>query len=254
MPESGHQRRIFIFHKPDGVLSQFRPVEGKKTLADYGPFPKDVHPVGRLDEDSEGLLLLTNDGVLHQRLIDPAAGHPRTYLVQVERLPDAEALAGLAGGVIIGGSRTRPAEVRLLEEDPPVGPRTTPIRFRKNVPTAWLEITVREGRNRQVRKMTAAVGHPTLRLIRTSVGVLSIGDLGPGEARSLSPEEAARLRASVGLAGRSGAPQARDVRHGKKSMTTGGRNSGGGAAAPWSRRGAGGTRNTRGTRGRGRSR
>ncbi len=186
-----------MFNKPDGVLTQFRPSPGKKTLSDFGPFPRDVHPVGRLDGDSEGLLLLTNDGLLHHLLIEPKFGHPRTYLVQVERIPDPSALEKLRTGVIIGEDPTLPAGVRLLPADPGLWPRGTPIRFRKSVPTAWLEITLREGRNRQVRKMTAAVGHPALRVVRTAVGPLLLDDLQPGASRALTAAEARELADSV---------------------------------------------------------
>lgn len=246
-PHKGGQS--FLFNKPDSVLTQFRPVEGKKTLSDFGPFPKEVNPVGRLDEDSEGLVLLTSDGVLHQRLIDPRNAHPRRYIVQVERVPEGEAVEKLSKGVDVEGVVTRPAEVRLLPEPPDLHEKNTPVRFRKTVPTAWLEITLREGRNRQIRKMTAAVGHPTLRLIRVSFGPLSVGELGPGEMRPLTSGEMAELRASVNLV-RPGKKNAQyDVTPGKKSGTAQKPwqpRGGGGQGSPWSKRGAGGTRNTRG--------
>lgn len=190
--------RTYLFNKPDGVLTQFRPVAGKATLADFGPFPKDVHPVGRLDEDSEGLLILTGDGALHHRLIDPKFSHPRTYLVQVERTPGGDALARLRAGVTVGGKKTRPADVRLLPVEPALWPKRTPIRFRKTVPTAWLEITLTEGRNRQVRRMTAAAGHPALRVVRMSVGPLLLAELRPGESRALTRAEERELRESLG--------------------------------------------------------
>lgn len=188
-----------IFNKPYGVLSQFTPEQGYASLKDFGPFPPDVYPVGRLDLDSEGLLLLTNDNALKHRLTDPKFEHPRTYLVQVERIPDETALQKLRSGVVIEGKKTKPAEVRLLETDPALPPRSVPIRFRKNVPTAWLEITLREGRNRQLRKMTAAVGHPTLRLVRVKIGTISIDGVEPGMSRTFAPEELHSLRKSVGL-------------------------------------------------------
>jgi 23S rRNA pseudouridine2457 synthase len=201
-----------LFNKPYGVLSQFTPAcrnsafrragtpeHGHKTLRDFGPFPSDVYPVGRLDLDSEGLLLLTNDNALKHRLTDPKFEHPRTYLVQVERIADEATLQKLRSGVVIEGKKTKPAEVRLLETDPALPPRSVPIRFRKNVPTAWLEITLREGRNRQLRKMTAAVGHPTLRLVRVTIGPISIDGVEPGMSRTLTPEELHSLRKSVGL-------------------------------------------------------
>jgi 23S rRNA pseudouridine2457 synthase len=192
--------RYVLFNKPDGVLCQFTDAmhpsnrEGRKTLADYGPFPRDVYPVGRLDFDSEGLVLLTNDGPLKHRLLDPKFSHPRTYLVQVERIPSGESLEKLRHGVIIEERRTLPAKARLLTDEPDVPPRSMPIRFRKSVPTAWLELTLHEGKNRQVRKMTAAVGHPTLRLVRIGIANLFVGDLRPGEKRELAPDEITGLR------------------------------------------------------------
>ncbi len=197
--------RYLLFNKPYGVLCQFSGGEGRETLADYGPFPKDVYPAGRLDADSEGLVLLTNDGSLKHRLLDPQYGHPRTYLVQVEGIPQVNDLASLRTGVMIERRKTRPAEVRRLAVEPHLPPRSVPIRFRKNVPTAWLSITLREGRNRQVRKMTAAIGHPALRLVRTAIGSLEIGVLRPGEHRGLSNLEIARLMMDIGLPGQFGA-------------------------------------------------
>ncbi len=178
--------RYILFYKPYGVLSQFSGTG--RTLKDYIPI-KNVYPAGRLDEDSEGLLLLTDDGALQHRLTDPEFAHPRTYWAQVERIPDAQALHRLAEGVVIQAYRTRPAEVRLLSDEPRLAPRDPPIRFRKNVSTAWIEIMLTEGRNRQVRRMTAAVGHPTLRLVRIAIGKLSLEGLQPGEWRDLSTEE-----------------------------------------------------------------
>ncbi len=185
--------RFLLLHKPYGILSQFTPEGRWGSLKDLGAFPPDVYAVGRLDADSEGLLLLTDDRRIRHWMLDPDEGHARTYLAQVERIPDEQALHALRNGVMIEGKKTRPAEVRLLEDEPAVHPRPVPIRFRKNVPTAWLEITLREGRNRQVRKMTAAVGHPTLRLIRTAIAHLTIGALAPGEMRELTPAEVTRL-------------------------------------------------------------
>ena len=176
-----------LFYKPYGVLTQFTDPAGRPTLKPFIPIPG-VYPVGRLDADSEGLLLLTDDGELAHRLIDPRFAHPRTYLAQVERIPDEKALERLRSGVRIQGKRARPAEVERIEA-PSVPPRPVPIRFRKSVPTAWLKITLREGRNRQVRKMTAAVGHPTLRLIRIGIGPLRLEELKPGEWREMAPKE-----------------------------------------------------------------
>jgi len=189
--------QFILFFKPYGVLSQFTP-EGKwKSLRDFGPFPNNVYPVGRLDADSEGLLLLTDDNDVKHRLTDPRFDHPRTYLVQVEKIPDTDAINHLRDGVIIGGIRTKPAEVRLLENEPLLPARSVPIRFRKTVPTAWIEITLREGRNRQVRKMTAAMGHPTLRIVRTAIGPLGLGGLEPGDHRNADELEIRALRATL---------------------------------------------------------
>jgi 23S rRNA pseudouridine2457 synthase len=156
---------------------------------------KGVYSVGRLDHDSEGLMLLTNDGAFQHRLSDPKFQHPRTYWVQVEGVPSTQALDRLASGVVIQGERTRPAKTRLLAEAPALPPRDPPIRFRKSVPTTWLELTLTEGRNRQVRRMTAAVGHPTLRLVRVAIGSVRLGRLQPGEWRELTPEEVQRAGA-----------------------------------------------------------
>lgn len=202
--------RYLVFYKPYDVLCQFTNPEALdcKTLKDFIAVPG-VYSVGRLDRDSEGLLLLTNHGPLKHRLTDPSFAHPRTYWVQVERIPDEEALAQLRQGVTIrGGYRTRPAQVSRLSQAPELPPREPPIRWRKTVPTAWISLTLTEGRNRQVRRMTAAVNHPTLRLVRVSMGqvsinttpqgkqpvhggaaALSIAGLKPGEWRELSPDE-----------------------------------------------------------------
>lgn len=163
-------------------------------MAQFGPFPGDVYPAGRIDADSEGLVLLTNDGALKHILLEPCYGHPRTYLVQVENIPNEQTLRLLRTGVIIERKKTLTAEVILLKNNPELAPRPVPIRFRKNIPTAWLEITLHEGRNRQVRKMTAAVGHPTLRLVRTAIANLTINGLHPGEHRELTISEIVKLR------------------------------------------------------------
>jgi 23S rRNA pseudouridine2457 synthase len=184
--------RVIAFNKPYGVVSQFTSREGKRTLARFIKV-KGVYPIGRLDEDSEGLLLLTDDGGLQHRLSDPKFDHPKTYMVQVERVPDEAALEKLRRGVVIQGYQTKAAQVRLLNEDPQLPPRNPPIRFRKSVPTAWLEITLTEGKNRQVRRMTAAAGHPTLRLVRVAVAGVKLGQLGPGEWRELERAEISRL-------------------------------------------------------------
>lgn len=188
--------RYLLFYKPYDVLCQFTDDESptpRRTLKPYISVA-DVYAVGRLDRDSEGLLLLTNDGKLQHRLIDPKFHHPRTYWAQVERIPDAAALQQLQQGVRIQGYRTRPATVSLLPEEPDLPPRDPPIRFRKSVPTAWLELTLTEGRNRQVRRMTAAVGFPTLRLIRVKLADLSLAGLAPGQWRDLTIAERSHLK------------------------------------------------------------
>jgi 23S rRNA pseudouridine2457 synthase len=183
--------RYLLFYKPYDVLTQFTDVSAeppRQTLKDYIPVPG-IYPVGRLDRDSEGLLLLTNHGQLQHRLSDPQFQHPRTYWVQVERVPDAAALAQLRQGVTIQGYQTRPAQVTLLPAEPTLPLRHPPIRFRKNVPTAWLEMTLTEGKNRQVRRMTATVGFPTLRLVRVAIAHLRLAELEPGQWRDLTPVE-----------------------------------------------------------------
>jgi len=186
--------RTLAFYKPYGVLSCFTDPEGHATLAEFISVP-DVYPAGRLDYDTEGLLVLTSDGALAHRITDPRHKLPKVYVVQVERVPDDAALALLRRGVLLKGRRTSPAEVELLPEAPDLPPRPVPIRFRKSVPTAWLKVTLREGQNRQIRRMTAAVGHPTLRLVRVAVGPVTLGDLQPGQWRELKGAEAAGLRA-----------------------------------------------------------
>jgi 23S rRNA pseudouridine2457 synthase len=184
--------RYLIFHKPYGVLSQFTPEGQHLTLRDYIDVPG-VYAAGRLDADSEGLLLLTNDGALQHRLTDPKFQHPRTYWAQVERIPDALALEQLKTGVIVKDYRTRPAQARLLEAEPIFPDRNPPIRQRQNIPTAWLELILTEGRNRQVRRMTAAVGFPTLRLVRVAIGSIQLADLAPGNWRDLYTTELQQL-------------------------------------------------------------
>jgi len=178
------QHRTIAFNKPYGVLPTFTDKEGRPTLADYVKVPG-VYAAGRLDFDSEGLMILTSDGALAHRITAPKHKLPKTYLVQVERIPTEDALKQLRAGVVIGGTRTKPAEARWLEDEPKVWERPVPIRFRKNVPTAWLEMTIYEGMNRQIRRMTAAVGHPTLRLVRIRIGRFSLDDLQPGEWRDV---------------------------------------------------------------------
>ncbi len=200
--------RYILFYKPYGVLSQFtKDTPTRSTLKDYIPVP-DVYGVGRLDWDSEGLILLTNHGQLQHRLSHPQFEHERTYWVQVERIPDATALDQLQAGVKIQDYRTRQALVRLLPEEPPLPERDPPIRFRKNVPTAWLQITLTEGKNRQVRRMTAAVGFPTLRLVRVSIAHLQLDGLQPGQWRDLNPSEL-KLLHDLAFSRRSQEPEVR---------------------------------------------
>lgn len=172
--------RLILLNKPYGVLCQFTDADGRPTLADFVPVPG-VYAAGRLDADSEGLLLLTDDGGLQHRITDPRHKLPKTYLAQVEGEPDEAALAQLRAGVDLGDFRTRPCSARVVAEPDWLWPRDPPVRFRKTVPTAWLEIVLREGRNRQVRRMTAKVGLPTLRLLRVAIGQWSLGDLLPGQ-------------------------------------------------------------------------
>ena len=200
-------RTIALF-KPYDVLCQFREVDGRDTLKTFVPIPG-IYPVGRLDRDSEGLLILTNDGRLSHRLTDPRFAHPKTYLVQVERLPGPEALEALRRGVDLNDGRTLPAQVELLAEPPALPDRAVPIRFRKNVPTAWLRLTIHEGRNRQVRRMSAAVEHPTLRLVRITIGPISLGDLAVGHWRELTAAELAALRSIRDEPPHSSRPRAR---------------------------------------------
>ncbi|MBL8222765.1 MAG: pseudouridine synthase [Bryobacterales bacterium] len=176
--------RVILFYKPYGVLSQFTPEPGTShpTLKDYINLPN-IYPAGRLDHDSEGLLILTSDGALQRRLTDPRFAHSRTYWVQVEGIPTEQTLNTLRKGVSIQDYTTRPAQAQLLPAEPDLPPRDPPIRFRKSIPTSWLEITLTEGRNRQVRRMTAAIGHPTLRLIRVRSGQWSLDGLQPGQWR-----------------------------------------------------------------------
>lgn len=183
------RRMLIAFHKPFGVLSQFTS-DGSpnRPLAEFG-FPKNVYAIGRLDADSEGLLLLSDEPVWNARLLEPRHAHEREYWVQVERIPEAESLAQLAAGVLIQGRMTLPCHVKLLKPQPDIPPRVPPIRFRRNVPDCWISMELIEGKNRQVRRMTAAVGHPTLRLLRTRIGRLTLDGLPAGNWQILSPEE-----------------------------------------------------------------
>lgn len=172
--------QLVLFNKPYGVICQFSADGMHPTLKDYLQIPG-IYAAGRLDTDSEGLLLLTDDGLLQSRITDPRHKWPKTYWVQVDGIPDENALQKLQQGVNLGDFITLPAQARLMEEPESLWPRDPPVRFRKNIPTQWLELVIREGKNRQVRRMTAKVGFPTLRLIRAAIGPYQLGHLQPGE-------------------------------------------------------------------------
>lgn len=184
--------KIIKFWKPYDVLTQFTDPQGRATLADYIDI-KNVYAAGRLDRDSEGLLLLTDDNRLKTRLTEPRYAHPRTYWVQVERVPDEEALSKLRHGLELNDGYTLPTKVERLPDEPDLPPRNPPIRVRQTVADCWISLTLTEGRNRQVRRMTAAVGHPTLRLVRWAIGGISLAGMQPGEWQYLSAAELASL-------------------------------------------------------------
>jgi len=186
--------RYLLFYKPFDVLSQFtdNSQPPRSTLKDYVPV-RSVYPVGRLDHDSEGLMLLTSHGALQHRLSDPKFQHPRTYWVQIEHAPSEADLEPLRRGIQIQDYHTRPAHIALLDQEPDFPPRDPPIRVRKNIPTCWLEITLTEGHNRQIRRMTAAIGFPTLRLVRVAISHLRLEGLQPGQWRDLTSVELAPL-------------------------------------------------------------
>ena len=176
---------VILFNKPFGVLSQFTPEAGHRALDEFG-FPPDVYAAGRLDHDSEGALLLTDNGKLIKKLLDPKFEHPRTYLAQVEGTITEDAVRQLAKGVDIKGYRTKPCKAEIAEEPQWLWERVPPVRYRASIPTSWVKLTLIEGKNRQVRHMTAAVGFPTLRLIRIQIGNIPLGDLKPGEWRTIT--------------------------------------------------------------------
>lgn len=184
---------VLRFWKPYDCLTAFTDRDGRQTLADHIDVP-DVYPAGRLDRDSEGLLLLPRDKTLRGDLTDATIGHPRTYLVQVEGIPSGDALHHLSTGVDLKDGRTRPATAEFLDTEPDLPPRPVPIRVRKSIPDSWIRLTLTEGKNRQVRRMTAAVGHPTLRLVRIAIGPISLEGLAPGEWDAITPEEKRELR------------------------------------------------------------
>ncbi|HMJ64515.1 MAG TPA: pseudouridine synthase [Candidatus Binatia bacterium] len=184
---------LIAFNKPYGVLSQFSADNSSyRTLAEFN-FPTSVYPIGRLDADSEGLLLLSDEAQLNERLLHPRHGHKRRYWVQVEGIPDAATLRDLSRGPLVQGRKTRLCRASSLEPQPELWPRDPPIRFRKNVPTCWIALELTEGKNRQVRRMTAAIGHPTLRLIRVQIGGYALGELTPGSWQHLSDIERKRV-------------------------------------------------------------
>lgn len=185
--------KYYKIYKPYGVLSQFTDETGRRTLKDLYNFPPNVYPVGRLDMDSEGLLLLTNDKSLTDYLLNPENQHEREYFVQIEGVPDEEKIKKLKSGIVIEGKKTLPAKVKLIN-DPCFDSRIPPIRERKTIPTAWLSIAIVEGRNRQVRKMTAAIGHPTLRLVRVRIKNVMLGHLKIGDVRELKLDEIKGLK------------------------------------------------------------
>jgi len=187
---------LLAFNKPYGVLSQFTPDgSGNRPLAEFA-FPKTVYPIGRLDADSEGLLLLSDEPELNEELLHPRHAHEREYWAQVEKIPAAESLARLAKGVSLQGRKTLPCRAWLLDPQPEAPPRVPTIRFRKTVPTCWLGLELTEGKNRQVRRMTAAIGHPTLRLIRVRIGNFPLGDLPSGKWKALALKERALVLGS----------------------------------------------------------
>ncbi len=189
---SREKYHYYKIYKPFGVLSLFIDYKGRPTLKKLFDFPPNVYPIGRLDMDSEGLLILTDDKSLTDILLNPAFRHRREYLVQVEGIPKKSDIENLESGIVVKGRKTLPAEVEIIS-DPILPPRIPPIRFRKNIPDSWIKLILTEGRNRQVRKMTAAIGFPTLRLVRSRIENISLDDMQPGEVRELSSKEIKEL-------------------------------------------------------------
>jgi 23S rRNA pseudouridine2457 synthase len=189
---------LIAFHKPFGVISQFTP-DGSpnRTLAEFG-LPPRVYPIGRLDADSEGLLLLSDEPDLNDRLLHPSRGHARLYWAQVENVPTPDSLRRLERGLIVQGRKTLPSRAWIIEPQPSPAARVPPIRERKSIPTAWIALELVEGRNRQVRRMTATIGHPTLRLIRVKIGDFELAELPPGSWRELSRAERNKVFANSG--------------------------------------------------------
>jgi len=187
---------LIAFHKPYGVLSQFTgDGSPNRPLADFG-FPKNIYAIGRLDADSEGLLLLSDEAQWNEKLLHPRHAHEREYWAQVEQIPTPESLRKLEKGLLIQGHKTLPCRAWRLEPQPQMPPRNPPIRFRKSVPDCWIGLELVEGKNRQVRRMTAAIGHPTLRLVRVRIGNFRLGDLPPGQWRILSATETQMVAAA----------------------------------------------------------
>ncbi|WP_373085155.1 pseudouridine synthase [Sneathiella sp.] len=180
--------KFVTFNKPWGVLSQFTGEDGQRTLAEFS-LPGKIYAAGRLDKDSEGLLILSDDGVFIKKLLDPDNAHKRVYRAQVEGIPTADALRQLQEGIAIRGHQCKPCRAVIIDPQPDVAPRDPPIRVRKAIPTTWIELTLTEGKNRQVRRMTAAAGYPTLRLIRTAIGNLVLGDLEEGTWRDVRKQD-----------------------------------------------------------------
>ncbi len=189
---NSQNKKYFLLNKPYGVLTQFTDEQARPTLSSIHNFPKDVYPVGRLDRDSEGLLLITNDKALTDYLLNPKNKHEREYFVQVEGIPAESDLQKFRNGIVIKDGKTLPAKAKLID-DPNFPPRIPPIRERKNIPTNWISLTLIEGRNRQVRRMTAAIGFPTLRLVRVRIKNLLLSDLKSGEVRILNDDEVKEL-------------------------------------------------------------